>query len=121
MDEQFSPLIVQVQELSTKIAGVCATAVLQKIQINNALQVSIASSEPEFSKQPLSMPQKRVYTNFGKYNHPLRVRLNISNGSANSGGDPNYRLFFKQVFDPKTLTIAAFLTIYETAIWVIIC
>ncbi|KAJ9066692.1 hypothetical protein DSO57_1007192 [Entomophthora muscae] len=37
------------------------------------------------------------------------------NGSANTGVDPNYKLYFKQVFDPKTLAIAAFLTIYETA------
>ncbi|KAJ9081968.1 hypothetical protein DSO57_1009190 [Entomophthora muscae] len=38
-----------------------------------------------------------------------------SNGSANTGVDPNYKVSFKQVFEPKTLTIAAFLTIYETA------
>ncbi|KAJ9052413.1 hypothetical protein DSO57_1034438 [Entomophthora muscae] len=37
MDEHFSPLIVQVQELSTQIAVVCATATVQQIHIGNSL------------------------------------------------------------------------------------
>ena len=40
---------------------------------------------------------------------------NTPSDSNGSSIDPNYKPSFKQVFDPKTSTIAAFLTIYETA------
>ncbi|KAJ9053434.1 hypothetical protein DSO57_1024283 [Entomophthora muscae] len=44
-------------------------------------------------------------------------RINVLD-SNNGGPTPEayYKPTFKQLFDPKTLTIAAFLTIYETAI-----
>ncbi|KAJ9056111.1 hypothetical protein DSO57_1036401 [Entomophthora muscae] len=50
MDEHFSPLFVQVQELSTQIADVPATAAVQQIQIGDALQVSIASRNSRVQK-----------------------------------------------------------------------
>ncbi|KAJ9083275.1 hypothetical protein DSO57_1036264 [Entomophthora muscae] len=50
IDEQFSPLLVQVQELPTKIAGVCATAEVQQIQIDDTLQVSITSRNSLFQQ-----------------------------------------------------------------------
>ncbi|KAJ9081045.1 hypothetical protein DSO57_1018666 [Entomophthora muscae] len=37
MDARFSPLTVQVKEFSTQITGVCATAAVQQIQIDNTL------------------------------------------------------------------------------------
>ncbi|KAJ9063208.1 hypothetical protein DSO57_1002506 [Entomophthora muscae] len=128
MDEQFSPLIAQVKELSTQIADVCATKAVKQIQINNALQVSIASRDYRVQQaitlNTLEEGLQQLWTmqlpteskaEFISKVHVLNHNLqDSSNGSANTGVDPKYKLSFKQVFDPKTSTIAAFFTIYKT-------
>ena len=46
------------------------------------------------------------------------VDATLGSPFASSGSrsiDPNFKPSFKQVFDPNTSTIAAFLAIYETA------
>ena len=44
---------------------------------------------------------------------------NTGNSSKNSGivPDPNFKPSFKQIFDPKTSTITAFLIIYKNAMF----
>ncbi|KAJ9089557.1 hypothetical protein DSO57_1011612 [Entomophthora muscae] len=111
IDEHFSPLILKVQELSTQIAGVCATPAVQKIQIDNAFQVFIASQNYgveqattlntlEESSEAEFIPKVCDLNSKSKDN---------SNGSANTGIDPKYKLSFTQMFDPKTSIIASFL------------
>ncbi|KAJ9087520.1 hypothetical protein DSO57_1032545 [Entomophthora muscae] len=95
MDNYFSQLIVEVQEFSLKISGVCATAALWA----------------------LYSPPKSEAKSISKIHVLKSNSQNSSNGSSNAGVDPNYKPSFKQVFDPKTSTIAAFHIIYETVMY----
>ncbi|KAJ9051877.1 hypothetical protein DSO57_1000537 [Entomophthora muscae] len=127
IEEHISPFIVQVHELSTQISGVCDTAAVQQIQIDDVIQVSIASRDSR-AQQATTLknleesvcqlwtmqPPVESETEFIPKAHVLNSNSqDSSNESANTGVDPNYKVSFKQVFEPKTLTIAAFLTIYE--------
>ncbi|KAJ9059968.1 hypothetical protein DSO57_1035958 [Entomophthora muscae] len=114
MNESFSPLIVKIQELSTQIADVCATAAVQEIQIDNVLQVYIALETMGFCKQPLSLPWKRFTPEIHVLNSNFQ---DSSSGFSNTSVDPIYKLPFKQVFYTKNSTIAAFLTNYKTTIY----
>ncbi|KAJ9081927.1 hypothetical protein DSO57_1009631 [Entomophthora muscae] len=106
MDECFFPLIVQVQELSSHIFRVCVTAATTSLTtLKEILHQLWALQPPAESK-----------TEFIFKIHVLNSNSQDSSSeSANTGVNPNYKPSFKQLFDPKTSTIATFLTIYETA------
>ncbi|KAJ9085592.1 hypothetical protein DSO57_1012390 [Entomophthora muscae] len=60
-------------------------------------------------------PQAEIEAKFLPEIHVLNSNSQDSfSGSVNTGVDPNYKLFFRKMFDPKTPAIAVFLTIYET-------
>ncbi|KAJ9078116.1 hypothetical protein DSO57_1010048 [Entomophthora muscae] len=114
LEKKMKPKL-SVQELSTQITGVRATSAVQQIQIDNALQVSIASRDSgvqqattlntlkESTCQLWTMqPPVESEAEFILEVHVLNSKLqDSSNGFANAGIDPNYKLSFKQVFDPR--------------------
>ncbi|KAJ9083613.1 hypothetical protein DSO57_1032964 [Entomophthora muscae] len=89
MDECFSLLIVQAVTLTTLEKSVHQLWALQPQ----------AESEGKFLSE-IHVLNSNSQDNFS--------------GSVNTGADPNYKLFFRKMFDPKTPAIAVFLTIYET-------
>ncbi|KAJ9057483.1 hypothetical protein DSO57_1022275 [Entomophthora muscae] len=105
MGESFSTLIVQALQVSiaSRDSGVQQETTLNTLE-ESILQLwtlqPLVDSEAEF------IPEVHVF-NSSSQDSP--------NGSAITGVDLNYKPFFKQVFDPKTLIIVAFLTIYVTA------
>ncbi|KAJ9087425.1 hypothetical protein DSO57_1033524 [Entomophthora muscae] len=111
MDDWFFPLIVQVQELSTQITGVCATAAVKKILIYNALQVLIASRDSGVQQATTLNTLKESLHQLWTMQPPIEseaefiseVHVLNSNSQdsfnefANTGVDPNYKPSFKQV------------------------
>ncbi|KAJ9075871.1 hypothetical protein DSO57_1031534 [Entomophthora muscae] len=115
MNERFSPLIVQVQKLFTQISGVCATAKVQQIHIDNSLWVSITSRDSEVQQATTLNTLEEIVHQLWRMQPPVESEAEFTpeihvlnsnsrdsyNGSANAEIDPNYKLSFKQVFDPK--------------------
>ncbi|KAJ9058586.1 hypothetical protein DSO57_1010816 [Entomophthora muscae] len=111
-------LLVQAQKLSLKIAGGCATATVQKIQIMKPSKVQLTTifttlEESVHQLWTLQPPVEREV----EFSYGIRVLNSNSQDSSsrsdNTGIDPNHKLLFKKGFNPKTSTITFFLALYE--------
>ncbi|KAJ9080592.1 hypothetical protein DSO57_1023198 [Entomophthora muscae] len=111
-----------------KLDEIQATTVIQQINLDNACQMASASVETStcVAASPTTLekslhqlwaqqPPIESETEFTGEIHVLNSNFhNVSGGMTLSGINSNYNPTFKQVFDPKTYIIAAFLSIYET-------
>ncbi|KAJ9074981.1 hypothetical protein DSO57_1000922 [Entomophthora muscae] len=107
MNERFSTLIVKRKALQVSIAS--RDSGVQQETTLNTLEESVHQL---WTLQPLVESETEFIHEAHIFNSSSQ---DSSNGSANTGIDPNYKLSFKQVFFPKTLTVTAFLTIYVIA------
>ncbi|KAJ9072112.1 hypothetical protein DSO57_1030503 [Entomophthora muscae] len=108
-------LTSQLAELSSVVTtqGQCLDATEQQTALANNMGTCTADTLTTLKDSVCQMWARQPPT---KSEAEFSPRINVLN--SNNGGptpEAHFKPTFKQVFDPRTSTIAAFLTIYETA------
>ena len=101
----------QVQQV-TELRQLSQSMTDTNLQINNSILNLEASVRQLWVNQPPAASESELSHKI------LMVDATLGSPFASSGSrsiDPNFKPSFKQVFDPNTSTIAAFLDIYETS------
>ncbi|KAJ9078227.1 hypothetical protein DSO57_1008891 [Entomophthora muscae] len=111
--------IVGSLHISPQLDRACSTAVVQKSNLDNVAQMATAAVENSTCEAASLITLEKMLHHLWAKKPPVESEADNSQdgsgGTTLSGISSNYKPTFNQVFNPKTFTIAAFLTIYETA------